>query len=148
MVSTGLANVLPARLPTSDLNTRVRMTLEGCDTRGFMGPCMGDSHHCTATLSFLWHSLFDWFGIYDGNNSEHSNNFPWAITLPFGTLSQRGRWMRWDLSMGLVAPWKEQIKVRIQMQSPSLWDSLLHLEGFHVSMDLSRLRNTLPFLVF
>lgn len=84
---------------------------------------MWDSHHCTATLSFLWQRLFDWFWIYDGNNSEQSNNFPLAITLPFGTLSLRGKWMRWDLSMSLVALCEEQIKVRIQMQNTWLLNS-------------------------
>lgn len=118
IVSRVLTNMPPAWLPPSDLNTWFRMTLQGGDTHRFMGHLyMWDSHHCTATLSFLWHSLFDGFGIYDGNNSEQSNNFPLAITLPFGTLSLRGKWMCQDLYMSLVAEYREQIKVRIQMRS-------------------------------
>lgn len=79
--------------------------------------CMWDSHHCMATLSFLWQSLFDWCWIYDRNYSEQSNNFPLAITLPFGTLSLRGKWMCWDLSISSAAQCKEQIKVRMQLNT-------------------------------
>lgn len=97
------------------------------------GICMWDSHHCIATLSFLWQSLFDWFWIYDGNNSEQSNNFPLAITLPFGTLSLREKWMCWDLSMSLVAQCQEQIKVRIQMRSMWLLNSTSGSSAFRNS---------------
>lgn len=142
--------MLPAWLPASDLNTWFRMTLEACDTQRFMGHMYVGFSSLYSSPVVWWQSLFDGFWIYDGNNSERSNNFPLAITLPFGTLSLREKWMGWDLAVSLVAPCKEQIKVRIQMQNTwSLNSSLvLQLRALHICVGLHSLQTTLAFQLF
>lgn len=146
-----LTNMPPAWLLPSDLNTCFRTPLEGCDPLGFMG-------YLYVRFSLLYSNPvvfviepFGWFWIYDGNKSEQSNNFPLAITLPFGTLSLRGEWMCWDLSMSLVARCKKQIKARIQMQNKWLLSLVLVLqpEGFpRLCVTLYGEQTTLLFLLF